>query len=905
MTTAADALARLERGLADRYQIERELGRGGMATVLLARDPRHERRVAIKVLHPELSAILGAERFLAEIRLTANLQHPHILPLFDSGVVDGQPYYVMPFVEGETLRGRLTREKQLPVADAVRIATEVASALDYAHRQGVIHRDVKPENILLHDGQAQVADFGIALAVSNAGGTRLTETGLSLGTPHYMSPEQATGDRQLDARSDVYALGAVTYEMLAGDPPHLGGTAQVIIAKILTDDPQPLTRRRPTIPAHVDAAVRTALAKTPADRFPGAAAFAAALATPGFTSATVSAGAHGKRRVPRWSHFLAVLAGASAGLIGAELWQSRHPSAPPPTSRQRILLGRSGSVQPITPAWSALSPDGKAIVFSDTSGSETRLWIKERNKLDAVPLPGTAGGEGPFFSPDGAWIAFAAQGKLKKVPRRGGPAVVVADSANGEYPAGTWLADGTILYNTPDWQLARVSQSGGGWTRVAKAEAPNQGVAAVTALPQSLGVLFTTCTWNCPVVAVHVLDLRSGRSRVLLDQTVKAWFLPPDRIFYVRRDGTAMLSGFDPDSLALVGDPVAVLDDVRADRFGLANLDLSATGTLLYQVGSTNALQRSEPLYVDRDGVVSSVDPGWSAAVVPGSVSFSLSPDGRSLALGLLTDSLMTDASRSIWVKRLDTGPLSRLSFEKGSSDRVEWLPGGRRISYAFVRDSNPAELWSRRADGTGQPQLELRVEEGVYSGIWSQDGRWLVVRTGGLDGTRNIQALRVGVDSVPRMLLGGPYDERAPALSPDGRWLAYVSNESGRDEVYVRPFPNVDGGKWQVSRNGGREPLWAHSGRELFYRRLPGLAEGALVAVSVSIGAAFELLGERALFPDTYEFDSHNRLYQITPDDKRFVLIRTVVNDSTAERHLTLVENWLGPLLERPPADR
>jgi serine/threonine-protein kinase len=214
------------------------------------------------------------------------------------------------------------------------------------------------------------------------------------------------------------------------------------------------------------------------------------------------------------------------------------------------------------------------------------------------------------------------------------------------------------------------------------------------------------------------------------------------------------------------------------------------------------------------------------------------------------------------------------------------------------MRDSSPAELWSRPANGTGQPRLELRFERGVYSGVWSQDGHWLVVRTGLVDGTSDIQVLRVGVDTVPRTLLNGPYDERAPALSPDGRWLAYVSNESGRDEVYVRPFPNVDGGKWQVSRNGGSEPLWAHSGRELFYRRF----RSALVAVSVSGGTVFELLGERALFPDTYEFDLNNRRYDVTRDDRRFVFIRWVVNDSTAERHLTLVENWLSQLTGRVP---
>src|SRR5688572_9366752 len=276
----SDALSRLRTALSGRYEIDRELGAGGMATVYLAHDIKHDRAVAIKVLHPDLGAALGAERFLTEIKTTAKLQHPHILPLLDSGDAAGLLYYVMPVMTGETLRGRLTRERQLPIPEAVRIAREVASALDYAHRQGVIHRDIKPENILLHDGQALVADFGIALAVSTAG-TRMTETGMSLGTPHYMSPEQAMGEREITARSDVYALGAVTYEMLVGEPPFTGPTAQSIVAKVLTEEPRPLLPKRHTIPRHVELAVLTALEKLPADRFATAAEFSNALNNPG------------------------------------------------------------------------------------------------------------------------------------------------------------------------------------------------------------------------------------------------------------------------------------------------------------------------------------------------------------------------------------------------------------------------------------------------------------------------------------------------------------------------------------------------------------------------------------------------------------------------------------------------
>jgi eukaryotic-like serine/threonine-protein kinase len=278
-----DAVDRLGRALAGRYTIEHELGQGGMATVYLAEDLKHHRKVALKVLRPELAAILGAERFLKEIEVTANLQHPNILPLYDSGEADTFLFYVMPYVEGETLRDRLTHEKQLSVEETIEIAKGVAAALQYAHDHKIIHRDIKPENVLIQGGQAVVADFGIALAVSQAGGSRLTETGLSLGTPHSMSPEQATGDRQLDARSDTYSLGAMVCEMLAGDPPHTGSAMQAIIAKVLSEDPSPITRVRSLVPANVDAAVQRTLAKAPADRFRSAADFAAALTNPSFT----------------------------------------------------------------------------------------------------------------------------------------------------------------------------------------------------------------------------------------------------------------------------------------------------------------------------------------------------------------------------------------------------------------------------------------------------------------------------------------------------------------------------------------------------------------------------------------------------------------------------------------------
>ncbi|MDQ3136908.1 MAG: serine/threonine protein kinase, partial [Gemmatimonadota bacterium] len=342
-----DTLTRLIPALAGRYLVERELGQGGMATVYLAHDLRHDRQVAIKVLRPELAAVIGADRFLSEIRTTANLQHPHILPLFESGAADSFLFYVMPFIEGESLRDRLTREKQLPIGDAVRIASEVASALDYAHRHRVIHRDIKPENILLHDGRALVADFGIALAASKAGGSRMTETGMSLGTPHYMSPEQAMGEREITARSDVYALGCVLYEMLIGEPPFTGPTAQAIVAKVMTEKPARLATRRDRVPPQVEDAVLTALEKLPADRFATAAKFAEALAAPASVAAVR---ANAATAAPRWRrHAGPIIAGLAAVAAVATALAVRNSGARAPAGVNRlgVELGADDALAPL------------------------------------------------------------------------------------------------------------------------------------------------------------------------------------------------------------------------------------------------------------------------------------------------------------------------------------------------------------------------------------------------------------------------------------------------------------------------------------------------------------------------------------------------------------------------------
>ncbi|MEJ7813268.1 MAG: protein kinase, partial [Gemmatimonadaceae bacterium] len=514
------------------YALERELGRGGMAVVYLARDRKHDRAVAVKVLHAELAAVVGAERFLQEIRVTAQLQHPHVLGLIDSGVfgpavasegvageLAGRPYYVMPYVAGESLRARLAREGQLPVADALRIAREVAGALDHAHRHGVVHRDVKPENILLdEDGRALVADFGIALAVQQAGGARMTQTGLWLGTPQYMAPEQAMGERAVDARADVYALGAVTYEMLAGEPPFTGLTAQAVIAKAMTEAPRSLVRQRPSVPPHVEAAVLTALEKLPADRFPTAAAFAAALAE-------AAALPGGTRRRPaeridvayrRSRLATAAFAAAGALALGVALGRGLRPAPAARGEPVRFSIEPdSGTLRVTAPA---ISPDGRTVVFASDGPDGARLYARRVNELAARPLAGTEGGEWPVFSPDGAWIAFYSYGALRKVRLEGGPAALVVPlPATAVLSSSAWGADDAIFYVTGAGALYRVPTAGDSAARVAVRDS---GVRLFTAqlLPRGRSALVTLTrgpTQNGVGVQMGILDLASGRIRQL------------------------------------------------------------------------------------------------------------------------------------------------------------------------------------------------------------------------------------------------------------------------------------------------------------------------------------------------------------------------------------------------------
>ena len=879
---AEQHLTQLHASLAGRYEVEREIGRGGMATVYLARDLRHARSVALKVLDPELGAILGAERFLSEIRVTANLQHPNLLPLFDSGEADGLLFYVMPFVEGETLRARLEREKQLPVDDAVRIAFAIAGALAYAHEHGVIHRDLKPENILIQAGQPVIADFGIALAVSKAGGARVTQTGLSLGTPQYMSPEQAAGDRVIDGRSDLYSLGAVLYEMLAGEPPHSGTTAQAIIAKLMTQEPQPLRALRASVPRNVSDAVGKSLAKSPADRFGSVAEFAAALTNAAFMVRTESdtmlpPGRGASGRAVAITAAAAALLGAGAGMAG---WSMMHRSSRAPEAVTRVQLAQRAGEEVVAPPQGpaiAISPDGSTLVHTGhASVGRWQLWRRRLNELVATPIRGTESAVVPTFSPDGREIAFGsmADRKLRTISIDGGTALVVADSfrRGGLH----WGADGALYFRNTANGISRVPAQGGTTEEITTTTLRGSGTGHLwpELLPGNVLLYIDRPVLGQGNGSLVVTRIGTKETKVLVSATY-ARYAAPGLLVWVTADRTAFAATFDPKTFAF-GRPVPVFDKVRIERFlGSADLTFSADGRLFYLEGDVG---EEDLIWVSRSGAASKPIE-ISGLHTSGTGTFSISPDGTRIAA-----SRQLETGSDIWVKQLPDGPLERLTFEGGSNYYPSWSADGRIISYVSAR-TGQRSLYVRASDGTGRDSAVFSAPGGIVTGAWSRDGQWLVVGS-----EREIVVVRRADNTRHVVTAAEGSFVGSPRISADGRWLAYVSNETGRAEVYVRPLPDPSAGKWLVSTEGGSTPRWSTNGHELFfsaparrlmvatYRTAPSFTiERRDVVLSDSAAASLGLTGS----------------YDVAPDGQRFLMTRAR-NEGFG---LVLVDNWFEEL--------
>jgi Tol biopolymer transport system component len=901
---------RLIAALADRYRIVRELGAGGMATVYLAEDVKHSRQVAVKVLQPDLAAVIGAERFLSEIRTTANLSHPHILPLHDSGEADTFLFYVMPYVEGESLRDLLDREHQLPVDQALAIAKKVGSALQYAHEQGVIHRDVKPGNILLSRGEPRVADFGIALAVSEAGSGRITETGLSLGTPHYMSPEQATGERHLDARSDIYALACILFEMLAGRPPHSGGSIQSVLAQILTARAPDVTTIRPTVPANVGAALSKALERLPADRFATMDDFLVALDDPGFryevtdagAGAAVSAGTAGGATAggamaaggggPGSRGLLAVLGALVVALAGvaAAGWIRGGAEAPAPMTIVRFTQPDTMRKRQRPNPSMAISSDGRAIVYIGPAERGSLLFYHRLDQLNPRPLPGTEGAFHPTFSPDGTRIAFVSgnPGALRIVDLAGGQTVTLRQDSTWAYGL-SWSDDGYI-YTADETSIHRLPAQGGA-RELVSAPAPGSGESWHSwpiAIPGERYLFVTAYGGSLVDTFFGVKDMVTGEFRRVSNGMHPRW-MEGDRVAFIRADGAVVVAGIDVAEARLTTTPVVMFDDVAINAGqAYGEMDISPSGTVIYQSGEA---AKEELLWVDRSDRATPVDSLFEGIIQ----GLAISDDGSSLAAGAETESV-TD----IYVREVRSGPVRRVTFTASPAFRPAWIPGTRRVSYIqnptqTVDVNNGGVVVSTNANGSGEVETLLQIQDPVQEVAWSPDGRFMLYRVGPSTIYPNRDVLAVDMENPgdTLRLLTTDFDEHSPAVSPDGRWIAYVSTEQGGEGVYVRPFPNVEDGKWLVSTDGGHGPVWNPSADELFYRS----SRDQLMSVSYTTEPTFAVRSVSTLFSvAAYADDPFHAGFDVHPDGDRFLFSR----GKRQSGELILIQNWLTAVDQR-----
>src|SRR5712664_207136 len=867
------------------YEIVAPLGAGGMGEVYRARDTRLDRTVAIKTLPPQFSSDpIRKERFKREAKTISSLNHPHICVLFDVGQQDGTDYLVMECVEGETLAKRLEKGP-LPFDQALQYGSQIAAALDKAHRSGVVHRDLKPGNIMLAKSGVKLLDFGLAKPVSEAFATGqtlsisparsrpLTAEGAIVGTIQYMSPEQLEG-KETDARSDLFSFGAVLYEMLTGNHAFDGKSQASVIAAILEHEPKPLSAFQPMAPPALDRLIRTCLAKDPEERIQTAHDVKLQLqwiAEGGSQSGASGRVPAGRRIWERAGWLLAATFFLLLMTAGTAFWNLSNKRSPPMYFHTSVPFAANDL---------ALSPDGRTLMMVAYSAEANNyvLWTYEVGSRRTSSLDGTRGASFPFWSPDGKSIGFFADGKLKKVDASGGQSQVLCDAPNGR--GGAWNRDGVILF-TPDalQGLFRVSSWGGSPVELTKPDSSRFQASHrwPVFLPDGKHFLYLASNFSGQLEynAIFLGSLDSQETRLLVNTSANASYSEPGYLLYMR-DNALVAQPFDRRRNVLSGEPRTLNDDVLytplVDR---AVFSVSSGAVLVTQTGKGAAL--SQFMWFDRSGKPA------GAVGVPGSYNnVRLSPDGRRIA----TDQTDTDGRNiDIWVHEPVRRMVTRLTFDPSLDEAPIWRPDGKQILFTSNRKQLGFHFYLKNADGSGFEEEAADFGPGLLANAWdwSRDGKNALFRKG-------IELWYFSwSERVAKPLLQAKWTVRNAQFSPEGRWVAYASNETGSMEIYVSAFPAANG-KWQVSSSGGQETIWRQDGRELFYLS----AEGKMMAVKVKTGASFEADSPVALL------QTHRRQpvsaqdffsYDVSGDGQRF-LIATRVDEANAAP-LSVLLNW------------
>ncbi len=882
------------------YSIVEKIGKGGMGEVYRAKDQKLGRDVAIKVLPEEFARDADrVARFQREAKLLASLNHTNIASIYGLEESGGMQFLVLELVEGDTLADQIKRGP-IPVEESLKLALQIAEALEAAHEKGVIHRDLKPANIkVTPEGKVKVLDFGLAKAfagdqtqvnLSNSPtlSDMATQQGVILGTAAYMSPEQARG-KPVDKRTDIWAFGCVLFEMLTGRAAFSGGDVTEILAAVIRAEPE-----WKNLPAHLHWRLREVLErcleKEAKDRYGGIndARFEIQKALADPRGILVQPALEPRTKLRTIFPWLVAAVAVTAIIAGAAVWNLKKPEPQQVTRFFHELPGdqRGNLIERIF----SLSPDGRQFVYVTNKG----LFLRSLDQLDARLLAGTEGATQPFFSPDGKWIGyrFAADNQLRKIAIGGGASVALTKTVVlGNI---TWGADGMIVYGQSGSGIMGVSAGGGAPEAIVSVE--NEIFVSPQILPDGKSILFTRL--DAAPYSIMVQSIQTGERKQLLEGDT-ARYLPTGHILYAFGNDLFAVP-FDLNKLELKGGPVLVVEGVYRNFYTAPQYAVSDSGTLIYSPGTTSAAAPDQRIlvWVDRNGKEEMI-----AAPPNGYAFLKISPDGRRVALAVNRTSIRSD----IWIWDLTYKTLTRLTDTlDGWANVPLWTPDGKRIAFMLSRQGSPSGIYIKAADGTGTSEPLSASRARLFPWSWADKGKVLVLEENIAGSISNdIGMLLMEGEHKWKPLLREKYSERQPQVSPDGRWMAYTSNESGKNEVYIRPFPEVDrGGRWQVSASGGQSPLWSPDGRELFYRN-----EDAVMAVSVKTDPGFSLKTAKILFRRAYfspgPIEDVGSPWDISPDGKQFLMIKESESATlTGEqpRKINIVLNWFEELKQRVP---